>query len=41
VILGPLIGLAALTISAIVPLWTARAVLGAIIALLQQHRDPR
>jgi hypothetical protein len=39
VIARQLIGLAALAVSAIVPLWTARAVLGAIITLLEQHRN--
>ena len=34
-ILRQVIGLGALTISAVVPLWTARAVLGVIVALLQ------
>ena len=33
------IGFAALGVSAIIPLWTARAVLGAIVTLLHQHRD--
>ena len=33
-----MIGLGALTISAVVPLCTARAILGVIVALLQQNR---
>jgi hypothetical protein len=36
VILREVIGFGALTLSAIVPLWTARAILGVIIALLPQ-----
>ena len=36
-ILRDVIGFGALTISAFVTLWTARAVLGAIVALLPQH----
>jgi hypothetical protein len=39
VIVRQLIGLGAITICAVVPLWTARAVLGAIVTLLHQHRD--
>jgi hypothetical protein len=38
-ILRQVIGFGALTISAIVPVWTARAVLGAIVAFL--GRDQR
>jgi hypothetical protein len=43
VILREVIGLGALTLSAVVPLWTARAILGVIIALLPHHpkEDPR
>lgn len=37
-ILRQMIGLGALTISAVVPLCTARVVLGLIVALLQQNR---
>jgi hypothetical protein len=37
VILREVIGFGALTLSAIVPLCTARAILGAIIALLPQQ----
>ena len=42
-ILRQVIGLGALTLSAVVPLWTARAILGAIIALLRHHpkEEPR
>lgn len=35
-ILREVIGFGALTLSAIVPLWTARAILGVIISLLPQ-----
>jgi hypothetical protein len=35
------IGLGALTVSAVIPLWTARAVLGAIVAFLQHSRETR
>jgi hypothetical protein len=38
-ILHDLVGLAAITVSALVPLGTARLVLGVIVARLQQHRD--
>ena len=38
-ILRQVIGLGALTISAVVPLWTARAVLGVIVALLQPRES--
>ena len=33
-----LVGLASLAVAVIVPLWTARAVLGLILALLLKHR---
>jgi hypothetical protein len=39
VILRDVIGLGALTISAVVPLWTARAVLGVIVALLEPRNQ--
>jgi hypothetical protein len=38
-IIRDLVGLAAITVSAIVPLCTARVVLGVIVARLQHHRD--
>ena len=41
VILREVIGLGALTLSAVVPLWTARAILGAIVALLPRHPKER
>jgi hypothetical protein len=40
-ILRDLVGLAAITVSALVPLCTARVVLGVIVARLQQPRDER
>jgi hypothetical protein len=39
VILRQVIGFGALTLSAVVPVWTARAVLGLIVGLLQQNRN--
>jgi hypothetical protein len=41
VIVGQLISFAALSISAIVPLWTARAVLGVIVRLFLERRSVR
>lgn len=36
-----MIGFGALTVSAFVPLWTARVVLGGIVAFLQHQRKDR
>ena len=38
-ILRQVIGFGALTLSAVVPVWTARAILGVIVGLLEQNRN--
>ena len=34
-----IVGIASLAVAFVIPLWTARAILGGIVALLLKHRD--
>ena len=38
--MAPIVGLAALAVAVIVPLWTARAVLAIVLTWLVTHSDP-
>ena len=38
--MAPIVGLAALAVAVIVPLWTARAVLAIVLSWLVRHSDP-